>query len=562
MKHFDGSYFLGLGIILIPFINFLSDTNLRLLTPTDITYIGLSLIPFTVVIFTLSFFITTIGKNVLRISCSALFPLVCGGFYLQFHYVSVKAILRNWLTVPLAHSIPPSTAPIFLALIGLLGLWVLTVILGIRFPRFINRALVIFTVLTLFLTIIPTIHYMSQIVSTAIVSKHSQNNADDTKPKHIKDRKLLKSYLDSAPSAVKRPYPNVYFIIVDGMMSLENASRLEIVEKQLELTKLNELGITYISDSKSSYNSSPLTLASIFNLDYVHPKSQLTDTTINYLSYPTLMWMEANLANSGNTPLLLHALNRTGVQLVWQGNSINSCLGFTQGLGIHNKWMCARDISETPNTLSPLLENFLIAIRPFYRPTILGTLFNRMDLFKEDVVQHSLVKFTENLGAISTQQKAIFAFVHHLSPHDPHVRTETCSAIRYPFSSESDGYRASYRCVIQEIKGFLKTVKTLDPDSIVVIQGDHGWDRIAPSKSNKNEFVSYQAEIFNAIKAPDECFQYYGVPKSTVNSIRFALNCAYGLKLPYVREIHYQETRDGNNSDLIVLVPYDLSEDK
>jgi hypothetical protein len=560
VKHFYGNYVLGLGIILIPFFNFLSDTNLRLLTPTDITYIGLSLIPFTVAIGALSVFITTIGKNVLRISCSIWFLLVCVGFYLQFHYASAKEIFRNWLSVPLAHSIEWSIWPIFLALIGLLGLWALTVILSICFSRFINRALVIFTVLTLFLTVIPTIRYISETVSAVTVSSHGRNDADDTK--HMKERELLKSYLNSEPSAVKRPYSNVYFIIVDGMMSLENASRLEIVEKQLELTKLNELGITYISDSKSSYNSTHVTLASIFNLDYVHRNIQSPDTTIKYLSYPEIMRMEANLANSGNTPLLLHALNRAGVQLVWQGNTIHSCIGFTRSLGVNNRWMCARDIPETRNTLSPALANFLIAIRPFYHPSMFGPLFSRMNLFKHDIVQHSLAKFTEKLDVVSAHQEAIFSFVHHLSPHDPHLRTETCAAIRQPFSSESDGYRASYRCVIREINEFLKTLKTLDPDSIVVIQGDHGWDRIAPPKSSTNELVNYQAEIFNAIKAPDDCFQLYGAPKSTVNSIRFALNCAYELKLPYVREIYYQMSGDRNIADSVVFIPYDLSDEK
>ena len=34
-------------------------------------------------------------------------------------------------------------------------------------------------------------------------------------------------------------------------------------------------------------------------------------------------------------------------------------------------------------------------------------------------------------------------------------------------------------------------------------------------------------------------FQKFGKPHSTVNTIRFVLNCAYGLELPYLDIIHY-----------------------
>ena len=56
------------------------------------------------------------------------------------------------------------------------------------------------------------------------------------------------------------------------------------------------------------------------------------------------------------------------------------------------------------------------------------------------------------------------------------------------------------------------------------------------SEHEKNLFTG---SIFNAIKAPQSCFEKYDLPKTTVNSIRFALNCAYNFKLPFRKNIHY-----------------------
>jgi len=48
------------------------------------------------------------------------------------------------------------------------------------------------------------------------------------------------------------------------------------------------------------------------------------------------------------------------------------------------------------------------------------------------------------------------------------------------------------------------------------------------------------------MRAPCSCFSNYGVPRGTVNLIRFALNCAYGLNIPFEPQLHFADLPSGH----------------
>ena len=93
----------------------------------------------------------------------------------------------------------------------------------------------------------------------------------------------------------------------------------------------------------------------------------------------------------------------------------------------------------------------------------------------------------------------------------------------------------------------MEKINNIDPEAIVIFQGDHGLrhdQHDLDLELTEKEKYLFAGSIFNAIKAPEICFEKYGLPKTTVNTIRFSLNCAYGFKLPYRKNIHY-EYKDG-----------------
>ena len=141
-----------------------------------------------------------------------------------------------------------------------------------------------------------------------------------------------------------------------------------------------------------------------------------------------------------------------------------------------------------------------------------------------------------------------FAFIHHLSPHAPYLVTNECEPTNY-FNQHFEGYKASYQCTLKKVKMFMEKINDIDPEAIVVFQADHGLlSKEITESLELTEKEKYQlaGKIFNAIKAPEFCFDKYGLPKNNVNSIRFTLNCAYGFKLPYRENIHYQSYYEHN----------------
>ena len=65
---------------------------------------------------------------------------------------------------------------------------------------------------------------------------------------------------------------NVYYIIMDGMMAIETAAQSNITTKKEVLDYLSNTGLKYVDKSQSSYDHTPMGLASIMLLDY-HQRS-------------------------------------------------------------------------------------------------------------------------------------------------------------------------------------------------------------------------------------------------------------------------------------------------
>jgi len=111
------------------------------------------------------------------------------------------------------------------------------------------------------------------------------------------------------------------------------------------------------------------------------------------------------------------------------------------------------------------------------------------------------------------------------------------------------------RDTLKKVKMFMEKINNIDPEAIVVFQADHGLlsKEIAESlELTEKEKYQLSGKIFNAIKAPEICFDKFGLPKTNVNTMRFALNCAYGFKLPYRKNIHYKTSSWGTVVEKII----------
>jgi len=304
---------------------------------------------------------------------------------------------------------------------------------------------------------------------------------------------------------------NIYYIILDAMMDVETASQVNIVSKNEVLNNLSNDGLRYIHKSISTYSVTPLTLASIMLLDYHQAPDSRRYYDISHF-FPNMM-----IRFHTEVPLISY-LKEANSTFYWSGNSWAGCN--------YKKYSCI----ESSNDISPR-NSF-----KFYLSTPLPKIYKKV--FTETLGLNSLDRFSQYIDKNGTPKTPFFAFIHHTSPHYPYLYTSECEPTNY-FKQHYEGYTAAYQCALQKVKIFMEKINATDPEAIVIFQSDHGWNKLNLEMTEKEKY-QFRGRIFNAIKAPEACFDKYGLPQTNVNTVRFALNCAYGFKLPYRRNSHYE----------------------
>jgi hypothetical protein len=498
---------IGILIFFIPFFTFLSPENLKQISGSEVFEIFLSLIFFLFFIFISSFSLELLSKLLFKKKI-ILFPFLCLAFYVIFLYIPYSTFLQEFLIKIFGESVmdPHNTFLTLSPLEGgfiLFGLFCISlIVLGAKFNSFSLRAILIFSIFMMINALIPLVGYL----------------IENTKINQAMSYEIKSSSLAQDKTLIKR---NIYYIILDGMLALDPAQNLSIATKQDIIDNLSNSKLKYIDQSRSSYSGTYLTLASIMLMDYpVKPSSPKYFNTKNF--FPRMM-----VQKKTELPLI-SLLNRSNSSFFWSGNSWASCKS-------SNQWTCINSSYEL------VTRNLLM----FYSSTPLLVIYNR--IFNSFNLS-SIDKFLNYIDKNGKPKTPFFAFIHHFSPHSPFLVTNECGpthSSKY-FNRSFEGYKSSYNCVLKTIEMFMEKINILDPEAIVVFQGDHGWlnDKShllgSDLEFNEEEKYTLRGKIFNAIKAPEICFETYGLPRTNVNSIRFAVNCAYGFKLPYHQNIHYQ----------------------
>jgi len=112
-------------------------------------------------------------------------------------------------------------------------------------------------------------------------------------------------------------------------------------------------------------------------------------------------------------------------------------------------------------------------------------------------------------------------------PHSPYIYDENCNYKNDDMSGNIQdqlrGYKLNYICALKKIEKLINYLSKKDPNSIVIIQGDHGFKNNIPTKEPLN---LKQFKIFNLIKVPDYCKSFLNNKIDNINAARLALSCA------------------------------------
>ena len=322
-------------------------------------------------------------------------------------------------------------------------------------------------------------------------------------------------------------------------MPLDLAEKQSIINSEKNfIEKFKEKKFKYIKNSISTYNFTHTTLASIWNIDYLDENLSLD---YNYEGFPKNLWQ--SLKKEYLIPLE-YILSKANVDFYWLGNVIMYCQD-GKNKTLYNRdayWKC---IEESRTSAITQLASTRFETTPFN--DILVKFFNLNEKIRgeETKGQKNLSKYITQYHNKLNNENPRFIFIHNMSPHWPFSLNSDCSKRQYkewaPVINQYEGYKESYLCMLKEINMFIDFINQNDPESVVVIQADHGWNiRYEDYKMQRNQ-VTERAQIFNLIKAPNKCFNYKTRLKNNVNTIRFVLNCIFNEDLEYRENIHYEK---------------------
>jgi hypothetical protein len=327
---------------------------------------------------------------------------------------------------------------------------------------------------------------------------------------------------------IKNNQGNIYYIIFDGMTSLENAEKNNVINNKEEIEiKLKKLNAVYLKNSVSNYSTTYLSLASIFNLNYpVKENDEKYKNRFNFFPYM--------LTHSKKKNLLLDVLQQSNKNMFWVGNNWASCDSR------RNKYLIKCNQHK---------NKYLNSLLNFYSISPLKKFINFFNTVSQDV------KFISDPGKYlsSIKNKNNFYFIHLMLPHG-NLLDNNCKISKNKNKLRNlQSYKTQYTCSVNKIFEILESINKNDNnEKIVIISGDHGWD-LSQYKKNKagpiNEKLNIdkkiglieRSEIFNLIVAPDRCKLQKNISsiRSPINNMRFAMNCMHGLDLPYLDNKHF-----------------------
>lgn len=337
-----------------------------------------------------------------------------------------------------------------------------------------------------------------------------------------------------AAVAVEGNKPNFYYIVLDGYGRTDVLKEFYGFDNGAFLNDLEAMGFYVAHHARANYPQTMLSLASSLNLahlpDFVNANGE-TETH--------------------DRSLLIRALRRNRVLDFFER------LGYTTitvSSGVQATEFYHFDVRYEPRFAFNEFESALL-----HNTILMRFLDQRAEGREHSSLFYDLhrqrIRFSlDALEAIPQTEGPKFAFVHILCPHPPFVFNRdgapwdpgvpTGSFMERTKNPEDrqayiEGYSEQVRFVTERLKTAIATIRTRDPDAVVLLQSDHGpaaminWEN--PQEMNMKERFS----ILSAFYVPGGCGGALYESITPVNSFRAVFNSVFGTALPMLPDVSY-----------------------
>ena len=492
------NYLIGFYVLLLPVLLFLDISNLRQVSNKSLIIILLSII----VIFFIILIFYKIYLFIFKLPFeNNLFPGLCFIFYLQFYYSEIKEVLGN----NLINSGYIIVVFLIVLSIGVIFIWS-------KHSKILNKFAIIFSIL-ITITFVYNFYIFSGLSTEHYEVKNTKSNNNLIS---INERKN---------------FNNIYFIIFDAMMPLENFKNDTVFKDKLDFNENNIISqfnsdFRYIKGSVSNYNNTKLSISSIFyNKYFLDTESEKFKNYYNFYPY---FFYDQNKVNNLN---LLNILRKNEVKFTWFSNSAMPCKNV---IGI----ICGSSSSFETD----ILNEFKI----FYAKTPIITILDKLtSSLNKEIPSDDLLDYIKDTNKIKNKNN--FFFIHNMIPNGSTVYDYNCNIVEKKEINYSENpYLARYLCSIKKITELTKLISIYDDDALVLITADHGVASINLNEESRfmdgileNEGM-YDPRIFTLIKFPKNCSDIAPKNYDTLNLVRYLLNCNYSQNLDYLPYFHFR----------------------
>ena len=329
----------------------------------------------------------------------------------------------------------------------------------------------------------------------------------------------------------KKQNLNIYYLVIDEMTSLSEYKKLGGQSNTDRWIKsFEKYGYKYVSNTYSTFNDTNTTFGSILNLKPIVTENlNLSDDLYNDLTYPTSLSNDRFILKQ--YPKLIKNLIKINYEFKWIGNSKYNCQ-------IYNKSLCLEYNNKLKYKNNYNFDKFLnvYVLKTFLENTPLEEIFriyykrksrdNNNELPNNLIKDDAIEKLILNVENYNNEGQLYFYFLHDHIIKEPYPYNSNCKKMDFKninneMNLNIEGYLKTYECAIKKIDKLITFLNEYDPNSIVIIQSDHGFR--APYKDYKD---LRRYEIFNLIKVNKFCDNIISDQIDNVNSVRLALSCA------------------------------------
>lgn len=301
-------------------------------------------------------------------------------------------------------------------------------------------------------------------------------------------------------------YPNIFYIIPDGLTSPRILKNYVNIDFEDSIKKFENKGFNVPKHNYSSYNTTYLSLAALFKMDYpVTEKSQIYKN--RYKFYPTIR---------DENPEILKYLKKNNYRFLIAPPMWGGCPS-------SREYRCL-----TPKN-SSYLKNFFqdYAISTFLQNSFFNKILEKYNLFRNadmnDGIKTVLNKMKKSPKIWS--EGGIFTMIHTLIPHVPY-REENCSITNRYTAPSKKGYRSSVYCSFNRIHELSDFIIKNYPDATIVVQADHG---VYPKYYKNKKFVEISDSeidhILGAFTAVRGCNSDQISKLNQTNIIKYTVEC-------------------------------------